>query len=65
MLKSGIVVVRSSRISNGLVTYDDEEIFKKGVYSNSLTPQKARLLLMLALTKTKDIKEIQEIFNTY
>ena len=65
MLKSGTVVVRSSRVGNGLVTYDNQEIFKQGVYSNSLTPQKARILLMLALTKTKDIKEIQEIFNAY
>ena len=65
MLKSGIVVVRSSRISNGLVTHSDDEIFKKGVYANSLTPQKARILLMLALTKTRDIEKIQDIFNMY
>ncbi len=65
MLKSGKIVIRSSRICNGLVTYDEKEIFEKGVYSNSLTPQKSRILLMLALMVTKDIKKIQEIFNTY
>jgi L-asparaginase len=30
-----------------------------------LLPQKARILLMLALTKTKDPREIQRIFNEY
>ncbi|MBR0423297.1 MAG: asparaginase [Clostridia bacterium] len=65
MLKSGKIVVRSSRISNGLVTHSSKAIFKKGVYSNSLTPQKSRILLMLALTKTKDIEKIQEVFNMY
>jgi L-asparaginase type II len=30
-----------------------------------LTPQKARILLMLALTKTKDPKEVQRFFDEY
>jgi L-asparaginase len=30
-----------------------------------LMPQKARILLMLALTKTKDPREVQRIFNEY
>ena len=30
-----------------------------------LLPQKARILLMLALTRTKDPREIQRIFNEY
>jgi L-asparaginase len=30
-----------------------------------LTPQKARILLMLALTKTKDPREVQRFFNEY
>jgi L-asparaginase/Glu-tRNA(Gln) amidotransferase subunit D len=30
-----------------------------------LTPQKARILLMLALTKTKDPKEVQRYFDEY
>ncbi|MGL4703581.1 MAG: hypothetical protein ACRCWV_21330, partial [Raoultella sp.] len=28
-------------------------------------PQKARVLLQLALTQTKDPKQIQEMFNQY
>ena len=33
--------------------------------SDTLTAQKARILLMLALTKTSDTKEIQRIFFSY
>ena len=41
---------------------DDELDF---VVSDTLNPQKARILLMLALTKTADAKEIQRMFYTY
>jgi L-asparaginase len=41
---------------------DDELDF---VVSDTLTPQKARILLMLALTKTSDTKDIQRMFYTY
>lgn len=33
--------------------------------SDTLNPQKARVLLMLALTKTNDTKEFQRMFYTY
>lgn len=33
--------------------------------SDTLNPQKARILLMLALTKTTDSKAIQKMFYTY
>lgn len=65
IIDSGIPVVRSSRICNGLVTYSNEEVKDQGVYANNLSPQKARILLMLALTKTKDLSELQDIFNRY
>lgn len=35
------------------------------VVSQHLTPQKARILLMLALTKTRDPREVQRYFLTY
>jgi L-asparaginase len=65
--KKGVVVVRSSRVGNGSVVRngeanDDELDF---VVSDTLTPQKARILLMLALTKTSDTKDIQRMFYTY
>jgi len=65
--KKGVVIVRSSRVGNGIVARngeakDDEHDF---VVSDTLNPQKARILLMLALTKTSDTKEIQRMFYTY
>jgi L-asparaginase/glutamin-(asparagin-)ase len=35
------------------------------VVSDTLNPQKARILLMLALTRTTNTKEIQRMFYTY
>ena len=35
------------------------------IAAGNLNPQKSRLLLQLALTKTTDPKEIQRIFNEY
>ena len=33
--------------------------------ADTLNPQKARILLMLALTRTRDLTEIKRIFATY
>ena len=35
------------------------------VVADTLSPQKARILLMLALTKTSNTKDIQRMFYTY
>lgn len=65
--QQGILVVRSSRVPTGPTTLDAEvDDYKyQFVASQELNPQKARVLLMLALTKTKDWKKIQEYFNVY
>ena len=62
-----MVVVRSSRVPTGATTKDAEIDDKKFhfVSSGDLNPQKARVLLQLALTKTTDWKEIQEYFDRY
>lgn len=65
ILSYGKPVVRSSRVGNGLVTYSKNSIKEKGIFAGSLSPQKARILLSLALTKTNDLNEIQEIFEKY
>jgi L-asparaginase len=62
-----VIVVRGSRVGSGLVARngeanDDELDF---VVSNTLNPQKARILLLLALTQTTDTKEIQQMFYEY
>jgi len=33
------------------------------IFANNLTPQKARILLMLAMTRTRDSAELQQYFN--
>ncbi|UKA26987.1 L-asparaginase 2 [Photobacterium damselae subsp. damselae] len=65
--KDGIMVVRSSRTPTGSTTLDAEiDDAKYGfVASGTLNPQKARILLMLSLTQTKDYKDIQKMFQYY
>ncbi len=62
-MMSGFPIVRSSRIANGLVT--SEYISQKGIFSNTLSPQKSRILLSLALTQTDSIDKIRSIFEIY
>ncbi|KUP37865.1 L-asparaginase [Bacillus halotolerans] len=64
-VKKGITVVRSTRTGNGVVTPNGDYVKNGLLASNSLNPQKARILLMLALTKTDDPKKIQDYFNEY
>ena len=58
-------LVRSSRVGNGRVTPTTEFDAMDIVAADTLTPQKARILLMLALTKTRDLKEIRRMFSEY
>ncbi len=63
--KMGVIVVRSSRVGSGIITNTADDGKDRFVTSDTLNPQKARILLMLALTKTSDAKEIQRFFNEY
>lgn len=65
--KDGVAVVRSSRVPTGATTKDAEVDDKKmgWIAAGSLNPQKARVLLQLALTKTSDVEEIQKYFDAY
>lgn len=60
-----LIVVKSSRVGSGLVPLSKEEIKQGFLSANNLNPQKARILLMLALTKTSNPKEIQKYFDFY
>ena len=66
-VKKGIVCVRSSRVVTGQVgrnvELDDDKL--GFVASLGHNPQKARVLLRLALLKTSDPKRIQQIFDDY
>ena len=66
-VKKGVVVVRSSRVPTGSVgrnveVNDDELGF---IASDELNPQKARLLLSLALLKSRSKTDLQNLFSTY
>ncbi|TIV59137.1 asparaginase [Mesorhizobium sp.] len=66
-VKSGMAVVRASRVNCRIVSRNDEiddDAFGF-VTADSLSPQKARILLMLALTKTADPARIQEFFDAH
>jgi L-asparaginase len=65
--ESGVVVVRSTRLAQGITlrnneVNDDEKGF---VASGELNPPKSRVLLKLALTTTTDPGRIQKMFNEY
>jgi L-asparaginase len=63
----GVVVVRSSRVGEGIIRrnieVDDDKVGT--VASLELNPAKARVLLKLALTQTSDPKKVQELFDKY
>lgn len=58
-------LVRSSRVGNGRVIATAEYDALGVIPSDTLNPQKARILLMLALTKTADPNEIRRMFAEY
>jgi len=62
---AGVKVVISSRAGSGR-TFGPSKIVDAGfIRADNLNPQKARILLALALTKTKDSAEIQRMFDQY
>ena len=65
--KNGIVVVRSSRVATGRVGRSVEVDDDKLGFIASLghNPQKSRVLLRLALNKTRDLETIQRFFDEY
>ena len=65
--EQGVVIVRSTRSSSGAVLRNQEvdDDATGFVVSDQLNPAKARVLLQLGLTKTNDVKTIQEYFWTY
>jgi L-asparaginase len=62
--KSGIVVVQCSRATGRIAPR--RRLRETGIVAGEdLTPQKARILLALMLTTTRDIAEIQTAFQSY
>jgi L-asparaginase len=63
----GVAIVRSSRTGGGVVErnieIDDDQLGL--IVADELNPQKARVLLMLGLTRTRDVAALQQLFFTY
>ena len=65
-VKGGVAVVRASRAAGGAVAFAEPSYDEAGfIDGDTLSPQKARVLLRLALTKTNDVKELRRIFQEY
>lgn len=70
-VSQGVAVVRSSRVGSGIVERssspdDPMSDARLGfIAAQELNPQKARILLMLGLTRTRDTKALQRLFNEY
>ena len=64
-VQKGVVVVQGSRAGSGRVTQRRTLTEKGFIAGDNLNPQKARVLLMLALTRSHDSEEISRIFGQY
>ena len=59
------VVVQSSRVGSGRIVRGNNWYESGMVVADNLNPQKAALLLTLALTRTSDPDDIQRMFDEY
>lgn len=62
---AGVAVVRASRVGSGRVLGIDHHAFPGSIAAGDLNPQKARVLLQLALTQTRDPASIQAHFDSH
>jgi L-asparaginase len=61
----GVIVVQSTRAMSGRTVVTGRSADLGFIAADNLTPQKARLLLALALTRTKETAEIERMFAMY
>ncbi|PVE22192.1 asparaginase [Microvirga sp. KLBC 81] len=62
---AGVLIVQSSRAGTGRVARRSYLKDKAMIGADNLTPQKARILLALALTQTSNPDEVQALFDTH
>lgn len=65
LVASGVAVVVASQAGSGRVMGRQTFLSRGFVTADNLQPRKARILLMLALTRTKHPGEIQRMMDTY
>lgn len=63
--EQGVVIVQSSRAGSGRVARRHYLRENQWVAAGNLSPQKARILLMLALTQSNAVATIQNYFDSY
>lgn len=63
--RQGVVVCQSSRVGSGRVVRSPSLARRGWVAAGNLQPWKARVLLAVALTCTRDPAEIQRLFDSY
>lgn len=63
--KITIPKVRSSRIGNGIVSSNSSDVKEGLIVSDSLSPVKARILLMLALQQERSREDLEKLFTLY
>lgn len=61
----GFPVVRTSRVANGIVEQNDYDEKLGTIAGKDLNPQKARILLLLALSKKYTRKQMIDVFQRY
>ena len=62
---AGTIIVQSTRAGSGRVLPTTELVAAGFISADDLTPQKARILLALALIRKTDAAEIDRMFRTY
>ena len=67
LCSQGVQIIRLACVLDGIVLRNSEQPDDKydWVVAHDLRPQKARILAMVAMTKTTDTKELQRIFWEY
>jgi L-asparaginase len=63
--QAGVLVVQSSRAGSGRVIASPRDVRDGLIAADTLNPQKARVLSMLALTVTTDRQAVQRMFDEY
>ena len=63
--EKGVAIVQSTRVGSGRVVYSPTLRRKGWIGADNLVPWKAKILLQLGLTVTRDPSALQRMFETY
>lgn len=61
----GVIVVMTWRVGSGRIQETQDRASSHIIAGDNLPPEKARLLLQLALTRTQDPLQIRQFFDSY